>query len=375
MAESLTTHTTMSASPKATDFMLHDRWHNVLFLHWRLTPELASLVREAVPFKVDTIDNDVWAGLVLLTEVNVGPGKLLRGVADRCGLVQTHHGCNVRIYVESSKDPAVECGDVAAPSGVYFFSLECSKAVLAAGAVCAGIPYRLATMTRNTYFSSNDDGRRQHFEILSERRSASEYARTCGATLLQRAGLRGGDSMSSVSLHRTLVRGRDVDADGVDVEDVKTDVDSTSAGSCSIFDSVEETSADVLTVKCRWSVKAAQARASFNGEGVASSEKDRDLARQFTERYHVYTNHVGARWRGTVRHMPWPIADVDVETLEIDLPEEVKRLVCPSSDGSLSAHDRAYAGILSEMASRAPDHKCFSPGVGPVCFEWLRRGY
>merc|ERR1719182_339358 len=159
--------------------------------------------------------------------------------------------------------------------------------------------------------------------------------------------------------------------------DVNAEADSTTASSAySIFDSAEASEGafvgtpDALTVKCRWSVTAAQAQTCSDGAGVACHRKHRALARQFVERYHLYTNHLGTRWQGTARHAPWPIADVEVDMLDIHVPKDLRKLPILSS-----AHERAYSRILSEMSERAPDHTCFSPGVGPVSFEWLKPGY
>ena len=68
-----------------------------------------------------------WLGLVFLTEVNVGAGMSSFGLDtllrknDAIGydLTVTHHGLNVRTYVN---------GD-----GVYFFSLECDSPLAAYG--------------------------------------------------------------------------------------------------------------------------------------------------------------------------------------------------------------------------------------------------
>jgi uncharacterized protein YqjF (DUF2071 family) len=78
-------------------FMEHDAWKDALFLHWRLDASadkevLACLAREC-PFSLDVDDEGAtWVGLVLLTEVNVGPPSPLRRITPAV----THYGVNVR---------------------------------------------------------------------------------------------------------------------------------------------------------------------------------------------------------------------------------------------------------------------------------------
>jgi hypothetical protein len=110
-------------------FMRHERWHETLFVHYEFP---AEQVKRLLPrgLELDTLDGKAYVGLVLLTEVAVGL-PVCRW------LTMTHHGANVRTYVRRRGTP-----------GIYFFSLECSEALVALGARLATMPYVPATMDR-----------------------------------------------------------------------------------------------------------------------------------------------------------------------------------------------------------------------------------
>jgi uncharacterized protein YqjF (DUF2071 family) len=111
-------------------FMRHGRWDETLFVHYEFPPEQ---VKRLLPrgLELDTLDGKAYVGLVLLTEVAVGL-PVCRW------LTMTHHGANVRTYVRRRGTP-----------GIYFFSLECSEALVAIGARIATMPYIPATMERS----------------------------------------------------------------------------------------------------------------------------------------------------------------------------------------------------------------------------------
>jgi hypothetical protein len=89
------------------------RWHDLLFLHWRVPLEVvAPLVPE--PLEIDTCDGSAWIGLVPFRLSGVCPswGCPLPGVSS---FIET----NVRTYVHlDGRDP-----------GVWFFSLDASSAL------------------------------------------------------------------------------------------------------------------------------------------------------------------------------------------------------------------------------------------------------
>jgi len=90
-------------------------WHNLLFLHWRVAPELiAPLLPRGL--ELDTWDDNAWVGLVPFSISGLRPWWFppLPGVS-------AFHEINVRTYVHRhGRDP-----------GVWFFSLDatCEAAV------------------------------------------------------------------------------------------------------------------------------------------------------------------------------------------------------------------------------------------------------
>ncbi|CAD7929103.1 unnamed protein product [Amoebophrya sp. A25] len=146
-------------------FMIHDRWENVLFVHYKVATSSLEyrILQELSPFMLDVVEASdadgeasrntgsscssfVWLGLVFLTERNVGPGF----ARDACGWLRdslglptliTHHGINVRTYVE---------GD-----GIFFYSLECDSRLATSGANVFGIPYRFAKIAREFAFHAS----------------------------------------------------------------------------------------------------------------------------------------------------------------------------------------------------------------------------
>lgn len=142
--------------------MIHDRWEDVLFLHWGVPPGSAidqTLAADAAPFVLDRYDGSAWIGLVLLTERNVGPS-----ICRRRWTCVTHHGINVRTYVTGgvarSSSTAAAAADEAtsAPGGIHFTSLECDDAFTAFGANFFGMPYKVARMERSHRYVYDDDG-------------------------------------------------------------------------------------------------------------------------------------------------------------------------------------------------------------------------
>jgi hypothetical protein len=100
----------------APKFMIHDRWENALFLHWKFAVDspLGRVFADSCPFRLDALEEtsgdagdsstqkNYWLGLVLLTERNVGPGNILPGLRTLTSsfLTFTHLGANIRAYAE-----------------------------------------------------------------------------------------------------------------------------------------------------------------------------------------------------------------------------------------------------------------------------------
>ena len=183
-------------------FMRHDKWANVLFVHWSVPTHLESLLLEELNgtclcssstvggddtgaggdatnnareigksnsrsrFVLDRYkDGRAYVGLILLSEVNVGP---ICGRSIKRFLV-THHGANIRTYVRPAipskegtyANDALD-GDTYDEQlnnrGITFASLECDDAITAAGANVFGMPYKVAIMERTYHFQGNGEG-------------------------------------------------------------------------------------------------------------------------------------------------------------------------------------------------------------------------
>lgn len=111
-------------------YIMHQSWHELLFMHWRMSPEeLRRVVPDPLP--VDTFDESAWIGVVPFEMRNVRP-RLLPAVPGLSRFPEL----NVRTYVTLGGRP-----------GVYFFSLDASNPVIVelARAVFS-LPYQNATM-------------------------------------------------------------------------------------------------------------------------------------------------------------------------------------------------------------------------------------
>lgn len=103
------------------------RWHDLLFIHWRIEPHQAARVLPR-GLEPDLFDGSAWVGLVPFTMTRVRPLGIGLPTA------QAFHECNVRTYVRHGGD-----------AGVYFLSLDAASAL----AVCAAkwiyrLPYHRA---------------------------------------------------------------------------------------------------------------------------------------------------------------------------------------------------------------------------------------
>ena len=324
-------------------FMTHDRWDQALFLHWRVPPELELFLRDdAAPFQLERYNGSAWIGLVLLTEVNVGP-SIFRS---RLTCV-THHGINVRTYVQN---PSENNGDdnpqnstaVNGEHGIHFSSLECNDEFTAYGANYFGMPYRMATMTRRTSCpegidENNKGGDDTQKKILSSTvtyHMESERWKSARPSLLR-------------VLFRTLPIPRFAFL-GSDKSPIQNSADASTKSNGDIVapSTPKSRTPSGFSVRCTWKVR------DDNDSGKDS------FAKWAIERYFVYTQKYGISWRGQVEHEPWPsVRAVDLQQFCLDHVETYE--------------PAAMRPILEYMKTQPPDSALFSPGVGPVSFRML----
>jgi uncharacterized protein len=110
----------------------YHRWHDLLFIHWRMPP---SMLRPIVPagLDIDTWDGDAWLGVVAFDMTGVRPwwSPAMPGVS-------AFHETNLRTYVHrAGRGP-----------GVYFISLEAANSLAVRVARWRwNLPYYRARMT------------------------------------------------------------------------------------------------------------------------------------------------------------------------------------------------------------------------------------
>lgn len=116
--------------PPAAPWVMAQRWHDLLFAHWPLPPEvLRPLVPGALP--LDTLAGQAWLGIVPFRMSGVRP-RFLPAVS----WLSDFPELNVRTYVTLDGKP-----------GVYFFSLDAGNPVATVLARWfAHLPYYHATM-------------------------------------------------------------------------------------------------------------------------------------------------------------------------------------------------------------------------------------
>jgi uncharacterized protein YqjF (DUF2071 family) len=99
------------------DPIMHQRWDNLLFLHWPVEPALLrALIPE--PLQIDTFDGQAWVGITPFALSNLHLTDL-----PRIPGLSAFDELNVRTYVHYRDFP-----------GIWFFSLDASKAIPAAAA-------------------------------------------------------------------------------------------------------------------------------------------------------------------------------------------------------------------------------------------------
>lgn len=103
-------------------------WHDLLFLHWPVRPEV---IRPLIPagLELDTFDGSAWIGIVPFRMTGVRPRYFPAGLA--------FPEINVRTYVWTP-----------GRSGVWFFSLDAAnRLVVRAARLSYGLPYYDARIT------------------------------------------------------------------------------------------------------------------------------------------------------------------------------------------------------------------------------------
>jgi uncharacterized protein len=110
---------------------MHQRWESLLFLHWRVDPEL---IQRTLPpgLTVDTYDGDAYLGITVFFMRNVRPVGL-----PALPWISYFQELNVRSYAF----------DKTGTPGIWFYSLDCNRAAATFVArLVAGLPYFLADM-------------------------------------------------------------------------------------------------------------------------------------------------------------------------------------------------------------------------------------
>jgi uncharacterized protein YqjF (DUF2071 family) len=124
------------------------RWHDLLFLHWPIRPEL---IRPMIPRRVvlETFDGSAWIGIVPFRMSGVRPRYVPLPLA--------FPELNVRTYVNTR-----------GRSGVWFFSLDAASWIAVRVARWFGLPYYDARMTVQL------DGAVVHYQsVRNDKRAAS----------------------------------------------------------------------------------------------------------------------------------------------------------------------------------------------------------
>uniref|UniRef100_A0A7S4SSM7 Uncharacterized protein n=1 Tax=Ditylum brightwellii TaxID=49249 RepID=A0A7S4SSM7_9STRA len=341
-------------------FMVHDKWSNCLFLHWRIPSHLESILEEHTsPFKLDRAtatattlpgngddcDNNkqggsAWIGLILLTEQNVGP-SILRS---RWTTV-THHGVNVRTYVKGPNSDS-DADDV----GIHFASLECNDVITSFGADIFGMPYKVAAMERSfekmvDVACSQNEGGGKSGQLLSLK---SVRARRSDPSLINIAWTLL-EMLLSIAYNMLFIKQKSdarKEQQGV-VQSKKLSITENDPVPNNKSSRPDDKKDDTnYTVEAQWE------------RHPSTPPPDPKLAHFFCERYHVYTQKYGLRWKGTVHHKPWLVEKA-----------VLKGLIIRNID---SYEPKRMRPILQYMAQKEPDSALFSQGVGPIQFEMLR---
>ena len=117
--------------PPERPWVMQQRWHDLLFAHWPLPPDIVRRIIPA-PLELDLYEGTAWIGVIPFTM----SGVRLRGMP-ALPRISAFPELNVRTYVRY--------GDRA---GVYFFSLDAgSRIAVTAARRWYRLPYHCAAMT------------------------------------------------------------------------------------------------------------------------------------------------------------------------------------------------------------------------------------
>lgn len=129
--------------PLPTLQIMHQRWSDLCFLHWRIDP---TLIADRLPpgCEPDIFDGSAWVGLIPFRMQDAG---LFAGPA--IPYLGDFLEWNVRVYSR----------DAAGRRGVVFFSLEAQRSLVVAGARLAfGVPYQWARMSHSEHPAGPESG-------------------------------------------------------------------------------------------------------------------------------------------------------------------------------------------------------------------------
>jgi len=150
-----------------TPWVLFMRWHDLLFLHWPIRPDLMRPLIPAV-LDLDTFDGSCWIGVVPFRMSGVRPRYV--------PLPFAFPELNVRTYVKWR-----------GRAGVWFFSLDAASWLAVRVATWSGLPYHHARMT------ARPDGDAVHYQSARRQRGPSPALfsasyRPAGATYRSKRG-------------------------------------------------------------------------------------------------------------------------------------------------------------------------------------------
>ena len=140
----------------AAPFVMHQRWQDLLFLHWSCAPEV---IQSSLPagLHVDTFEGRAWVAIVPFVMRGIRP----RGLPPVPGL-SNFLELNLRTYVH----------DDAGRPGVWFYSLDCHQSLAVWTArTFFHLPYQRADMTR----SCHADGWQQYRSQRRGDEAVSEF--------------------------------------------------------------------------------------------------------------------------------------------------------------------------------------------------------
>ncbi len=129
--------------------VMHQKWGKLLFMHWRIEPDL---LRPLIPagLEIDLFDGSAWIAIVPFTMWDI---RAFPPYAPAVPGLSAMHELNVRTYVHFNGTP-----------GVWFFSLDCNNSAAVFGArTFYYLPYYNADLELNQsdstihYFSSRTD--------------------------------------------------------------------------------------------------------------------------------------------------------------------------------------------------------------------------